>query len=227
MDVEAPTMEEIEDMERPLAVEDEMIVEGGAPQRIPRASRIYTPRVGLPPRLPIPDGPLDDSVGIEFKIENPKRLSSRSHEVYELYKMAKAIGEARRLGASTGHIKYDPSKGHAKLLGAPAVVCFGPSYTLSDVEKQDPEAAMVAPLLEAWCDENSPLGAIGMDFNRDVFRFSEKDDLSLPDTVKKAHQVIRQHPGCHLHGSLPYTPWSSWQRMNLAHATEAGRERLR
>ena len=43
VEVEMPTMEEIEDMERPLAIEDEMIVEGGALQRIPRASRIYTP----------------------------------------------------------------------------------------------------------------------------------------------------------------------------------------
>ena len=141
--------------------------------------------------------------------------------------MAKTVGEARRLGASTGHIKYDLRKGHAKLLGATAVVCFGPSYTLTDFERQDPEAALVAPLLEAWCDEKSPLGEIGMDFNRDVFRFTEKDDLSLPDKVKKAHQVIRQHPGCHLHGSLPCMPWSSWQRMNLAHATEASRERVR
>ena len=153
--------------------------------------------------------------------------SSRSHEVYELYKMAKTIGEARRLGASTGHIKYDLSKGHAKLEGATAVVCFGPSCTLTDFEKQDPEAALAAPLLEAWCDEKSPLGEIGKNFNRDVLRFTEKDDLSLPDTVKKAHQVIRQHPGCHLHGSLPCTPWSSRQRMHLARTDDAGRERVR
>ena len=91
--------------------------------------------------------------------------------------MAKTVGPARRLGASTGHIKYDLSKGHAKLLGAPAVVCFGPSYTLSDFEKQDPEAAMVAPLLEAWCDEKFALGEIGMDFNRDVFRWVFFDRL--------------------------------------------------
>ena len=128
VDVEAPTME-IENMERPLAVEKKMIVERGALQRIPRASRIYMPRDGSPSRPPVPDGPLDDSVGIEFKIENPKRPSSRSHEVYELYKMVKTIGEARRLGASTGHIMYDLSKGHAKLLGALAVVCFAPYCT--------------------------------------------------------------------------------------------------
>ena len=63
-DVEMPTTEEIEDMERPLAIEDGVIVEGGALQRIPRASRIYMPRVGPPPRPPVPDGPLDDSMAI-------------------------------------------------------------------------------------------------------------------------------------------------------------------
>ena len=146
-DVEMPTMEEIEDMERPLAIEDEVIVEGGILQRIPRASRIYMPRVGPPPRPPVPNKPLDDSTAIKFNHENPKRPSSRSHEVHELYKMAKTVGEARRLGASTGHIKYDLSKGHAKLGGTTAVVCFGPSYTLTDFEKQDPEAALAAPLL--------------------------------------------------------------------------------
>ena len=81
VDVEMPTVEEIEDMERPLPIEDKMIVEGGALQRIPKASRIYTPKVGPPPRPPVPDGPLDDSVAIEFKIENPKRPSSRPHEI--------------------------------------------------------------------------------------------------------------------------------------------------
>ena len=149
-DVEMPTTEGIEDMARPLAIEDEVIVEGGALQRIPGASRIYMPRVGPPPRPPVPDGPLDDSMAIKFKIDNPKRPSSRSHEVYELYKMAKTVGEARRLGASTGHIKNDLSKGHAKLEGTTAVVCSGPSYTLTDFGKQNPEAALASPLLEAW-----------------------------------------------------------------------------
>ncbi len=25
----------------------------------------------------------------------------------------------------------------------------------------------------------------------------------------------RANPGCHLHGSLPCTPWTSWQRINI------------
>ena len=51
--------------------------------------------------------------------------------------------------------------------------------------------------------------AIREDFNRDVFCFTEQDDLFLPDTVQKASKVIRQHPRCHLPGSLPCTPWYS------------------
>ena len=168
-DVEMPTMEEIDDMERLLAIGDEVIVEGGVLQRVPRVSRIYMPRVGPPLRLPVLDGL---SMTIKFNIENPKRSFLRSHEVYELYKMVKTLDEARRLGASTGHIKYNRSKGHAKLEGTTAVVYFGPFYTLTDFEKQDPEAALAAPLLDAWCDEESPLGEIGKDFNRDVFRFT-------------------------------------------------------
>ena len=220
-DVEMPTMEEIEDMERPLAIENEVIVEGGALERIPRASRIYMPRIGPPPRPPVPDGPLDDSAAIKFKIENPKWPSSRSHEVYELYKMAKTVGEARRLGASTGHIKNDLSKGHAKLEGTTAVVCSGPSYTLTDFGKQNPEAALASPLLEAWQH--------GVTRSLPWARSARTSivTLSLPDTVKKARQVIHQHPGCHLHGPLPCTPWSSWQRMNMARTDDAGRERVR
>ena len=191
-DVEMPTVEEIEDMERPLAIEDEVIVEGGVLQRIPRASNIYMPRVGPPPRPPVPTRPLDDSTAIMFNIENPKRPSPRSHEVYELYKTPTTVGEARRLGASTGHTKYDLSKGRAKLMGTTTVVCVGVSYALTDFEKQDPEAALAAPLLEAWCDQRSPLGETGKDFNRDVFRFTERDDLRIPS--RHHEECVQGHP---------------------------------
>ena len=145
-DVEQQTLEEIEDMERMLALGDEIVA---VECRIPRAARIYMPRIGPPPRPPLPDGHLDDSTAIKFNIENPKRPASRACEVYELYKTAKSVGEARRLGASTGHIKYDLGKGYAKLEGLTAVVCVGPSHALADFEKQDPEAVLAAPLLEA------------------------------------------------------------------------------
>ena len=74
--------------------------------RIPRGRRIYIPRVG--PR-PVP--PLNDSLEIQFDQANPKRAPSASHDLYELYKHARTVGEARRLGATTGHVRYDLKKG--------------------------------------------------------------------------------------------------------------------
>ena len=227
-DVEMPTAEEIEDMERPLAIEDEVIIDDdiadGTIQRIPRGSRIFIPRVGPPPKPSMPSGPLDDATGIQFNEANPKRPHSRSYELYEKYKAAKTVGEAIALGATRGHIKYDISKGFATLDVAMIIICIGNGE--NDDDAGDPEAAFAAPLLEAWCDPHSTLGEIGREFDREVFRFTERDDLSKPETVKSAFRLIRQHPGCHLHGSLPCTPWSAWQRLNMVKADDASRQRV-
>ena len=69
--------------------------------------------------------PLNDSLEIQFDQANPKRAPSASHDLYELYKHARTVGEARRLGATTGHVRYDLKKGFARLVAAPAVVVFG------------------------------------------------------------------------------------------------------
>ena len=166
--------------------------------RIPRGSRVYTPRVGPRPVPKVP--PLNDSLEIEFDQANPKRAPSASHDLYELYKRARTVGEARRLGATTGHVRYDVKKGFARLVVAPAVVVFG---------------AAAAPLVETWCDKESPLGTVGDVMGRKVYRFTAEDDLSSPATIQRALQTTRGNPGSHLHGSLPCTPWTSWQRLNL------------
>ena len=56
---------------------------------------------------------------------NPKRAPSALRDLYELYKTATTVGEARRLGATTGHVRYDAKKGYARLVVAAAVVVFG------------------------------------------------------------------------------------------------------
>ena len=174
--------------------------------RIPRGRRVYTPRVG--PR-PVP--PLNDSLEIQFDQANPKRAPSASHDLYELYKHARTVGEARRLGATTGHVRYDLKKGFARLVAAPAVVVYG---------------ATPAPLVEAWCDKESPLGTVGDVMGRKVFRFTAEDDLSSPATIQRALQTTRSNPGSHLHGSLPCTPWTSWQRLNLHRGGPATKARV-
>jgi len=174
--------------------------------RIPRGSRVYTPRVGPRPVPQVP--PLNDALEIEFDQANPKRAPSASHDLYELYKRAKTVGKARRLGATTGHVRHDVKKGFARLVVAPAVVVFG---------------AAAAPLVETWCDKESPLGTVGDVMGRKVYRFTAEDDLSSPATIQRALQTTRGNPGSHLHGSLPCTPWTSWQRLNLHRGGPASR----
>ena len=106
-DPEAPEEIMEDDMEDDM-VDDEAVAPDDGSQalvRIPRGSRVYTPRVGPRPVPKVP--PLSDALVIESNQVNPKRAPSASYDFYELYKTATTVGEARRLGATTGHVRYD------------------------------------------------------------------------------------------------------------------------
>ena len=182
-------------------------------QRIPRGSRVYTPRVGPPPAPPPPKGNYPDSTPIEFDQINPKRSPSASYDLYEQYKTARTVGEARSLGATRGHIRYDIVKGFAKVAPEGLVVVMAVT-------------AVRAPLLEGWCAPDSALGKTGERCGRRVLRYTEKEDLTKIETVNAAAREVRNNPGCHLHGSLPCTPWSSWQKLNLARGSDAAKEKI-
>ena len=76
--------------------------EPGVPLRIPRARRIYIPRVGPP--APPKKRELRDDLPVTFQVENPKLPGSKVHAAYERYKTAATVGEARALGASRSMI---------------------------------------------------------------------------------------------------------------------------
>ena len=95
------------------------------------------------------------------------------------------------MGASRSMIKYDVEKGYAVLHDQPAVVVM---------------AMASAPLVEAWCAEDSELGTVGEIGGRRVIRYTASDDLSQQATVQSALRDIRSRRGTHLHGSIPCTP---------------------
>ena len=185
--------------------------DAGVLVRIPRASRIYCPRIGPP--APPTKRELRDDVAITFQAENPKQPGTKIHASYEKYKVASSIGEARSLGASKAMIRYDVEKGFATMQPAPAVVVLA-------------LAATPSPLCEAWCAEDSELGRVGERRGRRVIRYTAADDLSDPDTIRNALNDIRTRRAVHLHGSIPCTPWTSWQRINLARASQETRDRI-
>ena len=211
--------------EQPEAVEDEERPVGdGTLVRIPRGSRIFIPRVGAPPpperpftssgsSAPPKKNELRDEMLIEFAQESPKRPESAIYGKYEKYKVAKTVGEARSLGATRPMILYDMSHGLAKITDVPAVVVLAMTATHM-------------PLLEAWCASDSELGVVGQRRGRQVIRYTRDDDLSKPATITRALKDVRTRRGTHLHGSIPCTPWTSWQRINLHKARPETRERI-
>ena len=178
--------------------------------RIPRGSRVY---VHSPCRTSssAQGPPLNDALEIEFDQVNPKRAPSASHGLYKLYNTATTVGEARRLGATTGHVRYDLKKGYPRLVVAPAIVVFG---------------AAAAPLVETWRDKESPLGTVGDVMGHKVYLFTAEDDFSSSATIQRALQTTRGKPGSHLHGNLPCTPWTLWQCLNLHRGGPATKARI-
>ena len=56
--------------------------------------------------------------GIMLKQSNPKRLGSKSHARYEVYKVAATRAQYRALGGSTADYAHDYGKGYVKLLSS-------------------------------------------------------------------------------------------------------------
>ena len=110
------------------------------------------------------------------------------------------MGEARRQGTTTGHVRCDIRKSFDRLVVDPAIVGFG---------------AAAAPSVESWCDKERLWGTVGDVMGRNVYRFAAADDYSNSATIQRASQTTRGNQGSYLHGSLPCTQWTSWQRLNF------------
>ena len=71
-------------------------------------------------------------------------------------------------------------------------------------------------LIELCTDEASTLGKASEDFPKvEVLRVTKMTDLSDPETVRQLVDLIKANPGISIHGSLPCTPWTTWQEMNI------------
>ena len=46
------------------------------------------------------------------------------------------------------------------------------------------------------------------------------------DAEERHQKYVEKNRGCSLHGSLPCTPWSSWQRLNYKKADEKGKMKI-
>lgn len=83
-------------------------------------------------------------------------------------------------------------------------------------------------IIEFCCSNDSKIGEIGHLKGVEVFRCSEEScNVQTAVGLAKVMEYARQNPGCHLHGSLPCTPWSALQALNEHQYGEAFSVKLR
>jgi len=77
---------------------------------------------------------------------------------------------------------------------------------------------IVPSVIEFACSDSSAIGEIAKQNKISSLRLSESyGDLTSEETLLRAIAAVRRlSKPIHLHGSLPCTPWTQWQNMNLA-----------
>ncbi len=71
-------------------------------------------------------------------------------------------------------------------------------------------------VLEFACKTDSQIGISGYKLGFDVHRLSlDIADLTIKKGLLIDLELVKNNPGASLHGSLPCTPWSTWNRLNL------------
>ena len=72
-----------------------------------------------------------------------------------------------------------------------------------------------AKLFEFACHPQSMIGTVAENLGVDIHRFSlDVCDLTTKEGRTYALGVARSNPGVSMHGSLPCTPWSTWNFVN-------------
>ena len=91
----------------------------------------------------------------------------------------------------------------------------------ADRAKRDKRPSQQLPgyshLIEYCCSPESSLGKVAEEFAHKitVIRVTKDDNAFDPKTHKRLLDYIKGNPGTSIHGSIPCTPWSAWQRRNI------------
>ena len=70
-------------------------------------------------------------------------------------------------------------------------------------------------IIEYCCEEDSEVGGIARHLGIDVLRITKDVDCLKKETLTGCLEFIRSHDRVHLHGSVPCTPWSTIQFLNI------------
>ena len=98
---------------------------------------------------------------------------------------------------------------------------------LSNLKKSTCGSKPVTRILEFCCDADSEIGRQAELMNNvEVFRATQELDVLTKQGLERCIEYVRAHKDVHLWGSIPCTPWSQIQNLNIAQHGESFKEYL-
>ena len=87
---------------------------------------------------------------------------------------------------------------------------------LKNLKPKSESETVITRIIEFCCDKNSQLGEQATKVpNVEVLRCTEEHDVLTRQGMQRCIEYARKHPGTHLWASIPCTPWSNIQNLNL------------
>ena len=113
-------------------------------------------------------------------------------------------------GACAGIPLHVPEKLHPAIAASVPVVPSIDEQVQAFIATKLPNSLCV---VEMCCDPDSELGKQAVSLGMFVIRITEHHDLFVPENATKFLEIFAKLPGMNLHGSLPCTSWSQFQRI--------------
>ena len=112
------------------------------------------------------------------------------------------------------------------MIAGPAVGIVRNPFFYGDIEDERPAKRCAGTFIEFGCDPNSKLAEAVAACGVEVIRVDRVEyDILDPESMRKLDGKMIENPG-DMWGSLPCTPWTTWQFVNMAKLGEEFREKL-
>ena len=119
-----------------------------------------------------------------------------------------------------------PLYGIKDMIAGPAVGIVRSPFFYGEVEDERPAKYCAGIFIEFACDPNSKLAEAVAACGVEVSRVDRVEyDILDPESMRKLDGKMIENPG-DMWGSLPCTPWTTWQLVNMAKLGEEFREKL-
>ena len=162
---------------------------------------------------------VESGYGFAWPPHSEPLLFSPTGQIYQvpLQQFVPVLNDVQQLSPS---VAIDSLRSfHDMMKSEPLLTMPAPLQHLTIQDQYDVFVKLKLPdsslLIEVCTSADSQLGIRAPCFGFYVIRVTEQHDFSSQHTQTLLEQIASRHPGCNSHASLPCTPWSRFQALNM------------